>query len=150
MKILGILLLTIISNLISCKKSNPDAILNEACQQIVILDQGQFTDVRVDDHTILEATIDDQDLQIKIQYGGGCGDIMTSLVTNGLFMESFPVQLALKMSFIDEDDCKALVQEDVCFNLSEIEALYKQDYQTDNGTIILRLEGYEDRLDFTF
>ena len=66
------------------------------CEQIII-DEAKYNSARIDDFTIQNAFITNDSLMVLVQYGGGCGTIDFDLLTNGLFMESDPVQLdALK------------------------------------------------------
>ena len=77
-------------------------------------------------------------------------EIEAGLITHGLYMESFPVQLRIKLSFTDEDNCEALVKDDFCFSISNLAQHYEQNYQTDTGTIIIRLDNYDGALEYTF
>lgn len=135
---------------LGCKKSNQEPISNSDCPAQIIIDQSQFVSARIDDHEILDAVIEDNELKLKIQYSGGCGEITPGLLTNGIFMESLPVQLGIKFSFVDEDNCEALIQENICFSLSDLAEHYKRGYQTDSGTIIMRLQNHEGELEYSF
>lgn len=127
-----------------------DAPVNpNACPEIVISETA-YNGAKTDPHTILEAHISGDTLALTVQYGGGCGTINTDLVTTNFFMESDPVQLHMKLSFQDNDYCTALIQEQLCFLLSDLADIYNDSYQSAGGTIIIRLEGYEDGLVYTF
>jgi len=119
------------------------------CEQIII-DESKFNSAIIDDFTIQNAFIVNDSLMVLVQYGGGCGTADFDLLTNGLFMESDPVQLDILLSFIDDDPCEAAIQRMLCFDLSNLIALYNDSYQTTGGTIILRLEDYDDNIEFDF
>jgi hypothetical protein len=65
-------------------------------------------------------------------------------------MESNPVQLDIILSFVDADPCEALIQRQICFDISKLAVLFNDSYQTDEGTIIVRLKDYDDKLGYDF
>jgi hypothetical protein len=119
------------------------------CEQIVI-DESKYNSAIIDNFTIQNAFIANDSLMVLVQYGGGCGTTDFNLLTNGLFMESDPVQLDVLLSFIDEDPCEAAIQRMLCFDLSNLIVLYSDSYQTSEGTIIVRFKGYDDYMGFDF
>ena len=119
------------------------------CEQMII-SESKYNSAIIDEFIIQNAFISNDSLMILVQYGGGCGITDFDLLTNGLFMESDPVQLDILLSFIDDDPCEAAIQRMLCFDLSNLIALYNDSYQTTGGTIILRLEDYDDNIEFDF
>lgn len=122
---------------------------SDSCQAI-ILDKTQYETAAVEAYQIVEAVVEEDLLKLTVQYGGGCGTVNFELLTNGAFMESYPVQLPVRLSFQDNDFCKALLQEQVCFSLSALGELYRNSYQTQHGTIVLHLQAYEGNLTYEF
>ena len=79
-------------------------------------------------------------LILTISYSGGCESHDFTLVTNGSFIESDPVQLVFALTHDDNGDmCEAYPQERYSFDLEPIKMRYQEDYGTDEGSITLRL-----------
>ena len=121
---------------------------NSSCKDIII-DAAQYDEATTDEYVINEAYLTNDSLMLIVQYGGGCGTTSFELLTNGYFMESFPVQLDVLLSFKDDDPCEALIQRQICYDLSRLATLYENSYQTTEGTIILQIKGY-DSLGYNF
>ena len=108
------------------------------CESI-ILSESRFKSVESDEYIINEASIHNDSLMIEVQYGGGCGPTDFELITDGLFMESDPVQLNVILAFDDEDPCEMAVKRNLCFDLSNLATYYNDSYQTTEGKIVLRI-----------
>ena len=94
-----------------------------------------------DAYTINAATIEDDILSIDVSYGGGCETHVFTLVTESMFLESFPVQLRVSLAHnANGDTCEALITEVHHFDLTPIKEVYQKGYQTDEGTIVIRLK----------
>ncbi|MBL3657122.1 hypothetical protein [Fulvivirga sediminis] len=117
-----------------------------ACSDITINDDTNG----VANYEVLSATIDQAKLLLNIRHSGGCKDISYNLITNGVFRESIPVQLDVDLVFSEEDQCEALIEKQLCFNMSTLTELYKDNYQTDSGKIILQLAHSENSLVYSF
>ena len=84
--------------------------------------------------------IENDTLTLTISYSGGCASHYFTLVTNGSFMESDPVQLVVALTHDDNGDmCEAYPQERYSFDLEPIKTRYQEAYGTDEGSIILHL-----------
>lgn len=84
--------------------------------------------------------IENDMLTLTVSYGGGCKTHYFTLVTDGTFMESDPVQLVVTLTHDDNDDrCEAYPTDRYVFDLTSIKTLYQEAYRTDEGSIILRL-----------
>jgi len=119
------------------------------CKNIIV-NESLYSAALVDDFKINKALIEDDFLKLDVQYGGGCGTTNFELLTTHLFLESDPVQLEVIVSFEDNDSCEALIQEQVCFDLSALAKIYKDSYQTNSGTIILRFGSKNSNLRYDF
>ena len=95
----------------------------------------------VDEYVLNSATIIDDRLELSISYSGGCEKHQFTLVSSGVFLESFPVQLRVSLSHnANNDSCEAWLTDDYHFDLNTIKILYKTAYQQEAGTVILLLE----------
>jgi hypothetical protein len=130
-------------------KAPDDMDTNTGCEQIII-DESKYNSAVSDDFTITDAFITGDSLRVSVQYGGGCGNIDFDLLTNGLFMESDPVQLDVLLSFTDNDPCEAVQQRMLCFDLTKLIVLYNDSYRTTEGTIIIRLADFDEIIGFDF
>ena len=84
--------------------------------------------------------IENGTLILTISYSGGCASHDFTLVTNGNFMESDPVQLVVALTHDDNGDtCEAYPTERYSFDLEPIKTRYQEAYGTDEGSITLRL-----------
>ena len=80
--------------------------------------------------------IENDMLTLTISYSGGCEMHDFTLVTDGSFMGSDPVQLVVALTHNDNDDsCEAYPQDRYVFDLTPI----KEADGTDEGSITLRL-----------
>ena len=94
-----------------------------------------------DDYVLNSAAITGDTLRLNVSYGGGCETHQFTLVTSGVFMESFPVQLAVSIAHnANGDPCEAFLTEDYDFDLTAIKTLYQDAYKQEAGSIILQLE----------
>ncbi len=123
--------------------------VNQLSKDIVI-DEGGYNARFRDEFVIRAAAIENDSLQLEIEYGGGCGVVNVELITNGAFMESYPVQLHIALSFKDDDTCKALLRNTFGTNLSNLAELYRTMYHTDHDSIILHLENYKESILYHF
>ncbi|UQA62659.1 hypothetical protein [Polyangium aurulentum] len=109
-------------------------------------------DLPMDAYNINDARIDeDGRLSMLVQYGGGCREHEFTLCWDGGFMESYPVQTRLVLHHDGNGDmCRALPTVELRFDLRELEKGYKDAYGDDSGQIVLRLDGYDHTIPFSF
>ena len=94
-----------------------------------------------DEYVINAATVEADTLHVNISYTGGCETHAFTLVAEPMFLESFPVQLRVSLAHnANGDTCEASITEDHVFDLTPIKEVYQKGYQTDHGTIVLRLK----------
>ncbi len=95
----------------------------------------------VDKYVLNSATIIDHRLELNVSYSGGCEKHQFTLLSTGVFLESFPVQLKVDLAHnANNDSCEAWLTDDYYFDLSVIKMLYQAAYQQEAGSIILLLE----------
>lgn len=79
-------------------------------------------------------------LTIGVTYSGGCAQHDFDLFWAGSFLESFPVQAVLVLTHDAHGDlCKALISENVAFDLAPLRAVYQDGYGEGAATINLRV-----------
>ena len=94
-----------------------------------------------DAYTINAATLQGDTLTINVSYSGGCETHAFTLVAEQRFLESLPVQLHVSLAHnANGDTCKALITEDLHFDLTTIKEVYQKVYRKDTGTIALWLK----------
>lgn len=106
----------------------------EPCEAIIFTKEA-YNNIETDYYTIDSLFIENNCLNIWVSYSGGCGDAEFTLLYNNRIMESFPPKTSLMLQFKDMDDCRAIVQQKLYYNLS-----FFDDYAKDSG-ISLRLTG---------
>ena len=104
----------------------------------------------VDPFTILNAAVVDHELQLTVEYSGGCEVHDFGACWDESFAESEPVQVGLLISHEDFDDpCDALPVEMIAFDLSPVRNAWIDAYQQLSGTITLNVPGWGS-LDYSF
>ena len=94
-----------------------------------------------DAYTINAATLQADTLTLNVSYSGGCETHAFTLVAEERFLESFPVQLRVSLAHnANGDTCQESITEDYHFDLTLLKEVYQTGYQTDTGTIVLRLK----------
>lgn len=81
-------------------------------------------------------------LTVSIQYGGGCRVHRFALLVDPAFRESHPVQVSARLAHdADGDLCRALISEDLRFDLGPLRRYYQEAYGAGPGVITLVFEG---------
>ena len=94
-----------------------------------------------DAYVINTATIEGDTLRVNVSYTGGCETHAFTLVAEERFLESFPVQLRVSIAHnANSDTCEDSLTEDHQFDLTPIKEVYQKGYQTETGTVVLRLK----------
>jgi cysteine-rich repeat protein len=100
---------------------------------------------------ISAATIEGDTLKVEVSYGGGCETHVIDMCWDGIFAESFPVQTWIALSHDGNDDsCDAWITEVRSIDLSAMKSAYQEGYQTQNGTILIQIEGWAQGAEYTF
>lgn len=101
-------------------------------------------------YTINSVKINRDILTIEVQYGGGCKEHVFSLFGSPAFMKSNPVQIDVMLSHnANNDMCKALITEELSFDLSPLKELWQENYG-ESGTIIISLDGFDEVISYEF
>lgn len=83
-----------------------------------------------------------------VEHGGGCGRHVYSVCWDGAFAKSFPVQARLTIQRRGDDPCDAIVRQPLAVDLTRLSEAYRNQYQTETGTIVLRFDGASARYEF--
>ena len=92
--------------------------------------------------TVQGFTIRGDSLELAVSFGGGCRDHSFVLLSDAAWMESYPVQVGIKLAHdANGDHCKALLSRVLRFDLSPLKAAYSTAYQATSGIIKLNIRG---------
>jgi hypothetical protein len=92
--------------------------------------------------TIEGFVVNGDSLELAVSYGGGCRDHAFTLLADAAWMESYPVQIGVRLAHDAQGDmCKALLSRVLRFDLSPLKAAYAASYQTASGIIRLNIRG---------
>lgn len=93
--------------------------------------------------------IEGDTLTLTVEYGGGCRVHRFALLVDPIFRESDPVQMSARLAHdADGDLCRALLREDLRFDLGPVRRHYQAAYGPGPGEIVIFVEGW--RIAFTF
>ncbi len=128
--------LSILSCKSTIKSSQKKAVDNsvETCEAISFTELS-YTELETDYYQVDSVFIIDNCLNIWVSYSGGCGDSEFNLYFNNLIMESMPPKANLLLQFKDEDNCRAVVQQKLYYDIS-----FFEEYASNEG-INIRLAG---------
>jgi len=133
---------TIMIITISCKNSKQNK--QKAMKQIlpVTLTNDFTTYSRNNAGTqIINATIIDSTLTLKVSYNGGCEVHSFEMIGSKMIQKSFPPIRGIKLIHnANNDQCRELIEQDLRFNIS--------DFGYKGGSIMLNLEGWKQKLKF--
>ena len=125
----------------SVSVSPDDVVPDEIQTGTVVIADAAVEEWGIDEYVLNAATITDDTLELNVSYSGGCEKHQFTLVSSGVFLESFPVQLRVDLAHnANNDSCEAWLTTDYHFDLNAIKILYREAYQQETGTIILLLK----------
>jgi hypothetical protein len=82
-------------------------------------------------------------LELVVNYGGGCRAQSFLLLADNAWMESYPVQVGVRVARDAQgDNCKALLSRMLRFDLTPLKVAYNEAYQTSAGIIRLNISGF--------
>ena len=111
----------------------------DICESMTFTDIP-VSDIKTDYYSIDSLFIINDCLNIWVSYGGGCGDAAFKLYYSDRIMESMPPKTSLFLQLIDDDPCRAIVQQKLFFNLN----FYSEEARKEG--IILHLAGSDKNL----
>jgi hypothetical protein len=94
--------------------------------------------------SILSAEIEGDVMSISVNYPGGKGFHDFDLVFNGIMMKSMPPQVNLFVRHSQtEDNCDRIMSDSLKFDIRGLRL-------GEHGSVIIRLEGYSERLEYLY
>jgi hypothetical protein len=110
--------------------------------QVIITEDTDGRQWPADPVTISNAVVRGDSLELSVSFGGGCREHTFLLLSDAAWMESYPVQVGVKLSHDSKgDNCKALLSRVLRFDLSPLKSAYQASYQTTTGIIRLNIRG---------
>jgi hypothetical protein len=89
---------------------------------------------------ILNASISDSTLTLKVSYNGGCEAHGFELIGSKMIQKSFPPMRGIMLIHnSNNDDCRELVEQELRFNVSE--------FKYPGSSIMLNLKGWKPKLE---
>ncbi|CAG0993840.1 hypothetical protein RHDC4_02690 [Rhodocyclaceae bacterium] len=106
---------------------------------VITDDQSRYP---ADAVTIVSATIDGDTLNLTVSYGGGCSDHAFGMLAGTAWMESYPVQIGMRLAHDAHGDaCDALLTRTLRFDLTPLKTAYAASYHSATGIMTLRITG---------
>jgi hypothetical protein len=94
--------------------------------------------------TFTEVAIEGDTLIAQVQYSGGCGNHEFEIEKVGFLMKSLPPKQPIKITHrSDGDPCRALIREELKFNVSDFRG-------TPDGTTVLLLENWTQHIIYSY
>ena len=122
------ILVSILSGLFSLTSCGDNDSENIICENTII-DNQQYTNSQSDSYSLISLSDYKGCLKVSIRYGGGCEEVSAKLIDSEEIFESNPVQRNLKIVFSDTDECEALIEKNLYFDVSNL--------QVDNENMVL-------------
>lgn len=128
--------------LISCNSDDNANNLQENSDVIRVQD-NLFLNAPNDDFEIIDASITDNNLNLTIVYGGGCGNIYYDLLTEHDYLDTTLIEKNIRLAFDDKDNCEAALELKLSFNLTQIQA-------PNTNKIILNLSKWAEQIEYSY
>lgn len=149
MKVWTILLAAL--SIAACKSKQDTAVTESGDQSLTEKDtprievvQEMPTNGSGDDYSIEAVEVYGSEISYVVRYGGGCEPHEFRLLTTGAIMKSMPPQMSVVLHHnANGDKCRALITDTVSFDLSPVRP-------KGNGSLILRMKNYEDRIVYNY
>ncbi len=129
-----------------CNKSQDvtiDSPLPSTCDTPVVVDADLYENAPADEFQFQSVIIDGSCLKVIVRYGGGCEEVVFQLIDASAIMESFPIQRNIRLSLEDNDQCKALITQELFYDLTPLQV-------EGNSKIILNLQGFQGSLTYQY
>ena len=111
--------------------------------QVVITDNASGPQWPADPVTIISAVVKDDTLELWVNYGGGCRSQSFLLLSDAAWMESYPVQVGVRVARDAQgDNCKALLSRMLRFDLTPLRVAYNGAYHSSTGIMRLNIQGF--------
>lgn len=127
----------------SCSSSKKTAISeqsneNDAVELLSLM--GSADSLQQDAFELDSLKIVGDELEVYVNYSGGCGEANFQLYYTQLMLNSYPPQTSLHLAFTDEDPCRAIEFKKLTFGLKPFREF------AENGGIWLRIAGFDQQV----
>lgn len=143
-----LLILSMTALFVACK-SKQDSMNSENDMQkdhVHIVAEIGSTDEASSDLTINSVSVNGNEMMINLSYSGGCNEHEFKMYGNVNISKSLPPIRSIQLYHNNNgDSCKALITKDIHVDIKSL--AYKQEK---GSTIYLKLEGWKDRITYTF
>jgi len=129
--------------MIGCNSDDDNVSSSLENSNVILVDDDLFLNAPNDEFEIIVASISDNNLNITLFYGGGCGNIYYDLVTGNDYLETTPIQKNIRIAFDDKDNCEAGIELELSFDLTQIQV-------SNTDRIILNLDNWEDQIEYNY
>lgn len=136
-------LIFITTFMISCTNDDDNSSSLLESLDVIRVEENLFVNAPNDGFEIINASISDNNLNITIVYGGGCGNIYYDLVTGNDYLETIPIQKNIRLAFDDKDNCEAGIELELSFDITQIQL-------SSTDSIILNLDKWEDQIEYSY
>ncbi|WP_188458398.1 hypothetical protein [Psychroflexus planctonicus] len=132
--------------LISCSNDDqPNPPTANECDDVAeILEEADFSSIETSNYTIIDAQINDDCLEIRFG-ASGCDPEPWEvyLYSTDAFYAVFPLQRAVKMELINNQDCAASFEVDISFDLTAFQI-------EGQNEIPLQIEGWDEQVVYEY
>jgi hypothetical protein len=112
----------------------------EQAERVVLAKGSDPEDWSQDLHFVQGASIEEGTLHLRVSYTGGCAEHDFRLVAWDSYWKGRPPRAELLLAHdANGDSCKALIREELRFDLSPLKAQYHRVYGPEPGIVALRL-----------
>jgi len=129
--------------MIGCNSDDDNVSSSLENSNVILVEDDLFLNAPNDEFEIIAASISDNNLNITLFYGGGCGKIYYDLVTGNDYLETIPIQKNIRLAFDDKDNCEAGIELELSFDLTQIQV-------SNTDRIILNLDNWEDQIEYNY
>ena len=134
-------LLVCFAAFVSCKTESLTTFEEEGSNEIKVEEALALTN---SPFTFIDIVIEGDTLIANVQYSGGCGIHEFEIEKVGFLMKSLPPKQPIKITHRSDDDpCRALIREELKFNVSDFRG-------TPDGTTVLLLENWTQHIIYSY
>ena len=109
----------------------------------IILDDNLFANAPNDAFKLISVKITDHQMEVEVEYTGGCGDVNFKLIGHEEVKESLPPQRTVRLSLEDDDNCGNVLRQKLSFALTPAQV---QDY----NELLLQLQDWTNPLSYKY
>ncbi len=96
-----------------------------------------------DNYQLLSASIEGNNLNLTIVYGGGCGEVFYDLLASDVYLDGDATETNVRLAFDDKDACEAGLELTLSFDLSQIQ-------RANTDKVIIYLNKWDQRIEYNY